>query len=277
MEKEARGSGVGEMIGTIKEFGKRFGGETKKTVKQGLNKLVDSIDTGEVKVKHKEPTPPIEPHQIEYPIDGIIIRTLDDINHYFSNPDPDLPKSISPIVDYDGLLFNEHRIRFEKIYPVFKIDRIDFIFTTTEGLIDLMNGKDFKIADYKDLVAYSKFLRAIKRTGPDTKRLQDVDKRITELIAREYELDEADDYTEDYPPIIQEINEFEDMISGQGMTFLSDNNEELLNRLLVILAAMKEGHRSHRQYNEVNCILKRLLEKGIIDENDYKNVIKNVK
>ncbi|ESO85560.1 hypothetical protein LOTGIDRAFT_155046 [Lottia gigantea] len=54
MEKEARGSRVGEMIGTIKEFGKRFGEETKKTVKQGLNKLVDSIDTGEVKVKHKK-------------------------------------------------------------------------------------------------------------------------------------------------------------------------------------------------------------------------------
>ncbi|ESO93410.1 hypothetical protein LOTGIDRAFT_161982 [Lottia gigantea] len=53
IEMEARGSGVGEMIGTIKEFGKRFGEETKKTVKQGLNKLVDSIDTGEVKVKHK--------------------------------------------------------------------------------------------------------------------------------------------------------------------------------------------------------------------------------
>ncbi|ESO91866.1 hypothetical protein LOTGIDRAFT_163227 [Lottia gigantea] len=53
MEKLAKGSGVGEMIGTIKEFGKRFGEETKKTVKQGLNYLADSIDTGEVKVKHK--------------------------------------------------------------------------------------------------------------------------------------------------------------------------------------------------------------------------------
>ncbi|ESO84633.1 hypothetical protein LOTGIDRAFT_168491 [Lottia gigantea] len=42
IEKEARGSGEGEMIGTIKEFGKRFGEETKKTVKQGLNKLVDT-------------------------------------------------------------------------------------------------------------------------------------------------------------------------------------------------------------------------------------------
>ncbi|ESO99310.1 hypothetical protein LOTGIDRAFT_158390 [Lottia gigantea] len=50
---EKKGSGVGDMIGTIKEFGKRFSEETKKTVKQGLNKLVDSIDTGEIKVKHK--------------------------------------------------------------------------------------------------------------------------------------------------------------------------------------------------------------------------------
>ncbi|ESO94026.1 hypothetical protein LOTGIDRAFT_153507 [Lottia gigantea] len=53
MEKEAKGSGVGDMIGTIKEFGNRFGEKSKKTVKQGLNKLVDSIDTGEAKVKHK--------------------------------------------------------------------------------------------------------------------------------------------------------------------------------------------------------------------------------
>ncbi|ESO85051.1 hypothetical protein LOTGIDRAFT_168070 [Lottia gigantea] len=50
---EKKGSGVGDMIGTMKEFGKRFSEETRKTVKQGLNKLVDSIDTGEIKVKHK--------------------------------------------------------------------------------------------------------------------------------------------------------------------------------------------------------------------------------
>ncbi|ESO96102.1 hypothetical protein LOTGIDRAFT_160087 [Lottia gigantea] len=53
MEKQAKGSGVADKLGTVKEFGKRFGEETKKIVKQGLNKLVDSIDTGEVKVKHK--------------------------------------------------------------------------------------------------------------------------------------------------------------------------------------------------------------------------------
>ncbi|ESO91860.1 hypothetical protein LOTGIDRAFT_163220 [Lottia gigantea] len=59
--------------------------------------------------------------------------------------------------------------------------------------------------------------------------------------------EESDDYAEDYPPIIQEIDE--DMVSGEGITFLSDNNEEILNRLQIILAAMKEGHPSHRQYN----------------------------
>ncbi|ESO88595.1 hypothetical protein LOTGIDRAFT_165378 [Lottia gigantea] len=119
---------------------------------------------------------------------------------------------------------------------------------------------------------------AFKKTGPETRRLQDVEKYLNKVIPDE---EESDDYAEDYPPIIREIDELEEEIarenSGQGITFLFDNNEELLNRLEIILAAMKEGHRSHRQYNEVNCILKRLLEKGIIDKNDYKSVIKNVK
>ncbi|ESO92315.1 hypothetical protein LOTGIDRAFT_162618 [Lottia gigantea] len=41
MEKLAaegkKGSGVADILGTVNEFGKRFGEETKKTVKQGLN------------------------------------------------------------------------------------------------------------------------------------------------------------------------------------------------------------------------------------------------
>ncbi|ESO82262.1 hypothetical protein LOTGIDRAFT_170181 [Lottia gigantea] len=55
MEREARGvSGVGDILGTVKEFGQRFGEETKKTVKEGLSKLIDKIDTGEMKVKYKD-------------------------------------------------------------------------------------------------------------------------------------------------------------------------------------------------------------------------------
>ncbi|ESO88038.1 hypothetical protein LOTGIDRAFT_166065 [Lottia gigantea] len=172
----------------------------------------------------------------------------------------------------------DDKVKFKSNSPIFKIDTKDLIFTLTKGLIDLMNGGYIHIADYKDLVAYSKFLHAIRKSGPDTRRLKAVDLYIKKVIGDEnedeesddeYEVDEADDYAEDNS-ITQEIDEFEDMVSGQGITFLSDNNSD--NRLQIILAAMKECHRSHRQYNEVNCILKRLLEKGIIDKNDYKNV-----
>ncbi|ESO98852.1 hypothetical protein LOTGIDRAFT_158801 [Lottia gigantea] len=52
-EKEARGSGVADILGTVKEFGNRFSQETKKTVKEGLSNLIDKIDTGEMKVKYK--------------------------------------------------------------------------------------------------------------------------------------------------------------------------------------------------------------------------------
>ncbi|ESP04701.1 hypothetical protein LOTGIDRAFT_170537 [Lottia gigantea] len=113
-------------------------------------------------------------------------------------------------------------------------------------------------------------------TGPETRRLKEVDLYIKAI-------NQDDEYAEDNP-IIHEIDEFEDIVSdheidelegeiarensGQGITFLSDNNEELLNRLEIILAAMKEGHRSDRQYNEVNCILKIFLEKRNINENN---------
>ncbi|ESO96707.1 hypothetical protein LOTGIDRAFT_176561 [Lottia gigantea] len=123
------------------------------------------------------------------------------------------------------------------------------------------------------IVEYSEFLYMIRKTGPETRRLKKVDLYIKAI-------NQDDEYAEDYS-IIQEINEVDDTSitqqidelkeeiarekSGQGITFLSDNNEELLNRLEIILAAMKEGHRSDRQYNEVNCILNRLPEKGIID------------
>ncbi|ESO99010.1 hypothetical protein LOTGIDRAFT_174009 [Lottia gigantea] len=54
MEREARGgSGIGDILGTVKEFGQRFGEETKKTVKEGLSKLIDKIDTGEMEVLGK--------------------------------------------------------------------------------------------------------------------------------------------------------------------------------------------------------------------------------
>ncbi|ESO91844.1 hypothetical protein LOTGIDRAFT_163203 [Lottia gigantea] len=220
--------------------------ENLQTLFQPILKSQEDIKR---KLEYKPPIEPTPPKAIEY--DGIIIRTLNDIKRLFSNPDPDLPKSISPIVDNQGLLFNGFRIIFSPNSPLFKIDTKDYIYTLTKGLIDLMNGEDVESQDAKQ---------------EDQKKLNYI---------KEHDEEELGDYAEEHPPITQEIDEFEDMVSGEGITFLSDNNEELLNRLRVILAAMKEGHRSHRQYN-INK-LKRLLEKGILDKNDYKSVIKNIK
>ncbi|ESP02058.1 hypothetical protein LOTGIDRAFT_157199 [Lottia gigantea] len=83
-----------------------------------------------------EPTPSIEPH----------------------HPEPN---------QYDSILFSN-------VYPLFEIDKKDFIFTTTEGLIDLMNGGDIEIAKRKDLVEYLKFLYMIKNKRK-TKRLMAVE------------------------------------------------------------------------------------------------------
>ncbi|ESP04490.1 hypothetical protein LOTGIDRAFT_170734 [Lottia gigantea] len=158
---------------------------------ENLQTLFQPILKSQEDIKKKlalEPTPRIEPtpHHpkvIEY--SGVIIRTVDDVKHYFSNPDPDLSKSISPIIDEAGLLFNGFRIRFSGNSPQFKIDTKDYIYTLTRGLIDLMNGEDVEIADYKDLVAYSKFLHAIRKTGPETRRLREVDLYITKVIERD--------------------------------------------------------------------------------------------
>ncbi|ESO99266.1 hypothetical protein LOTGIDRAFT_173755 [Lottia gigantea] len=129
----------------------------KKTLFQPILKSQEDIK----KRLAIEPSPHKDP-----PLEYGGIKTLDDIKRLFSNPDPDLPKSISPIIDEVGLLFNGFRIRFSGNSPQFKIDTKDFIFTLTRGLIDLMNGEDVKIADYKDLVAYSKFLHAIGSQDP---------------------------------------------------------------------------------------------------------------
>ncbi|ESO88625.1 hypothetical protein LOTGIDRAFT_165409 [Lottia gigantea] len=137
--------------------------ENLQTLFQPILKSQEDIKK-KLEPKQIQQSPVPSPYQIEYPIkdDEIIIRSLYDINHYFSNPYPNLPKTISPIVDKKGLLFNGFRILFSNVYPLFEIDKKDFIFTTTEGLIDLMNDGDIEIAKRKDLVEYLKFLYMIK-------------------------------------------------------------------------------------------------------------------
>ncbi|ESO91166.1 hypothetical protein LOTGIDRAFT_153597 [Lottia gigantea] len=75
---------------------------------ENLQTICQPILKSQEDIKKKlalEYRPPIEPHK-DHPepnqYDGIIIRSLDDINSLFSNPKADLPKSITPIVDDDG-------------------------------------------------------------------------------------------------------------------------------------------------------------------------------
>lgn len=49
MEKLAKGSGIKDILASVKQFNNA----TKKTVKEGLSKLIDQIDTGETEI-HKE-------------------------------------------------------------------------------------------------------------------------------------------------------------------------------------------------------------------------------
>ena len=189
----------------------------------------------------------------------IIIKSLDDIRRYFSNPDPTLPKSIKPVVDNRGLLLNGYRILFDHTSPKFKVDTKNFIYNLTEGLIDLINGGDIATASNTDLIDYYTFLLDIKKGGAKTNRMKEVKLHI--------------DAMRNASPITEEIDEFNNMTYGEGVTFLSDDPEQLLKRLNVIIEAMKHGHQSDS--NEVNAILKRLLEKGIISKEDYINVIKN--
>ncbi|ESO89912.1 hypothetical protein LOTGIDRAFT_164607 [Lottia gigantea] len=176
----------------------------------------------------------VNPSHIEYPpIDygEVIIRTLDDIQHYFSNQDPFLPKTIKPTIDKDGLLLNDFRVRFNKDNLTFKIDTKEGIYNLTTGMINLMNGYDEEGYSFSDLKSYVQILRSIRR-GVKTSRLKSKEKNWKAL-----------------------------MTSMTIITMRTIMMMSITTRNYFILAAMKEGHRSDRQYNEVNCILKRFIEK----------------
>ena len=253
--------------------------ENKRLAQMGLEEnlstlfspLLNKENTQQKAPLQRENPPQIEPPEEEQSADHIIIKSMDDIKHYFSNPDPRLRPSIKPIIDRDGLVINNQRIRFSGSSPEFKIDQKKGIFILTKGLIDLLNGKDISESSDNDLIVYAKILREIKRSGPPTNRQKEVDHEIkyrydlvnTSILERIDELDEDS--------LIQEIDD-EMSKEGEGLTFLPDDPQELLNRLTIITEAMKQGHQSN--YNEIHAILKRLLEKRIIDKSYYKNVIK---
>ncbi|ESO85474.1 hypothetical protein LOTGIDRAFT_154965 [Lottia gigantea] len=129
-----------------------------------------------------------------------------------SNKNCILYRAHKPIVD--GRTDGQGR----RQYDLWKFTTIQkSILTLTEGLINLMNGGNIHIVNYIDLVQYSKLLHETLKTGRETNRLGDVIKATNE----------DDEYIDDD----QEIKELDDISgessSGEGITFLSDDPEQL--------------------------------------------------
>ncbi|ESO82853.1 hypothetical protein LOTGIDRAFT_155888 [Lottia gigantea] len=79
--------------------------ENLQTLFQPILKTQEDIKKKLANVNPSRIEAKVNPYHIEYPpIDysEIIIRTLDDIKHHFSNPDPNLPKTIKSTIDEDG-------------------------------------------------------------------------------------------------------------------------------------------------------------------------------
>ncbi|ESP03470.1 hypothetical protein LOTGIDRAFT_171407 [Lottia gigantea] len=189
-----------------------------------------------------EPTPHIEPHHpkpIEY--GGIIIRTLDDINSLFSNPKADLPKSISPIVDNQGLLFNGLRIIFSPNFPLFKIDTKDFILTLTRGLIDLMNGEDVdyeyelnRNQEYELGLKYFSVYNSIRNINEKYNQLKiSTDNGVTfktiRLLPGSYEYIAINEYLSEYGGSVNGKNniEFEGNLNLNKIKLILRNNSQV--------------------------------------------------
>ncbi|ESO82854.1 hypothetical protein LOTGIDRAFT_155889 [Lottia gigantea] len=108
-----------------------------------------------------------------------------------------------------------------------------------------MNGHDEEGYSPNDLKSYVQILTSIRR-GAKTSRLKSKEEELEDDDSSDVDYDDTD-YSDDnyndgnlsYNNITKEIDDFLEH-TGEGIIFLSDNNEEILNRLQIILAAMKE-------------------------------------
>ncbi|ESO94782.1 hypothetical protein LOTGIDRAFT_161033 [Lottia gigantea] len=210
--------------------------EDKRLSQMGLDKNLSTLFSRILKqqeeIQKKLVDPPVgvshPPLEIEHPpANQFIIWSHNDIIRHFSNPSPDLPKSIKPIVDNEGLMFNRFRIRFNENAPQVRILTKPFIYTLIEGLIDLMNG-------------------------PETNRSKEGDRHIKAI-------NENDEYIFDNMMPRDSSSRESSISSGEGITFLSDDPEQLLNRLNIIIEAIKHVHQSN--FNEIRAILKKIIRK----------------
>ena len=179
---------------------------------------------------------------------------LDDYGLLEANIDKKLPKSMlfehsTSIVGGRGqtrfYLGGKEIFVNPKESLLFAPDKTAFI--VDRNFVDLLRGADLEQYENDDLLKYRTILDKVG-TAKNAKRYKDLKYLLTETFSTP-------------------------MKSGKGITFLPDDPKELINRLEILLAATKEGHNS--SFNEIHAILKRLLEKGIISEKDYKTLARS--
>ena len=131
---------------------------------------------------------------------------------------------------------------FNPLNKTFEMNGKTFKFN--KNIINLMRGAPLEGQSYHNLEVYAGIL-AEANAAPFRGRFKDVKDKL---------------------------NDFEDFPTGEGLSattiFLPDDPSELFNRLQILLTARKEGHNSTE--NEIHAILKRLLEKNLITNKQYK-------
>ena len=113
------------------------------------------------------------------------------------------------------------------------------------NFVELLRGADLKNYAVEDLIKYKAMLDRVK-AGKTLKRYRELEN----LLSTGVKVGKG--------------------FKAETTVFLPDDPQELLNRLNILISAIKEGHNS--SFNEIHAILKRLLEKKILNEEDYKSI-----
>ena len=181
---------------------------------------------------------------------------LDDYGLLESNINKKLPKSMQfehSISFIDGKTIPRFYLGQKEIFPqpfrglIFSPDKSPF--NLDRNFVNLLRGADLNNYAVEDLIKYKAML---DRVGA-VKSLRRY-KQLENLLSTGVKVGKG----------LSEKQKTETTV------FLPDDPQELLNRLNILISAIKEGHNS--SFNEIHAILKRLLEKKILNEEDYKSI-----
>ena len=158
----------------------------------------------------------------------------------FRGIDQSLPKSIRPVFTPEGFKIGSRYIEVNPETKQMRVHGEKRVYDITQDLVDLIKGEP--------LENYSEEVKDEYRILLEDVQGSKMSKRMRHLSSTPKKK------------------------SGQGVTFLSDNTQELKDHLQKLLSAAKEGHTN--VYNEGMAVLKRLLEKNELDKAEFTKLAK---